>query len=269
MRLRGHDWFAAVAMLLLLLAPGQGWAEEREHFQLKIGPSYDQGDFGTRDTTRTFFLPVTLKYLGEWFDLGVTGAFVLVDTVGGVSLIEGAPTRTATAQAGRQTNAGIGDTLIKGRVFLVDDPGAQSPLPALTPFAKVKIPTADEDRNLGTGETDYGFGLEVDKQLGSFFLFGDASYTVIGSPPGQDFRNRPAASFGAGMKVAKSVTVSALVEWRRAIVRGEEDPVELEGILTYKVSPTISVSPNVLVWLTDGSPAFGVGVELSYRFGRY
>lgn len=271
MRLQPHKWVAAAVSLLhlLLVVPGQGWAEEREHFQIKVGATYDQGDFGTSDTTRTLFVPVTFKYLGERFDIGVTPSFVIVDTVGGVTFVEGEPTRTEGAQGRRVTNAGFGDTLVKGRLFLFDDPGPQSPLPSFTPFFKVKIPTADEDRNLGTGKTDYGFGLEFDKQFGRFLLFGDASYTVIGSPAGQDLRNRPAASLGAGWRLSDAFTVSALIDWRRALVSGKDDPTELVGFLTYKVSRTLSFTPNVFVGLTDGSPDFGVGIELAYRFGRY
>ncbi len=268
MRRRLHEWVAAVVSVLLLLVAGQGWAQEREHFQLKVGATYDQGDFGTSSTTRTLFVPVTVKYLGERFDLGVTPSFVVVDTAGGVTLVEGEPTRTGTGVR-RVINAGFGDTLVKGRFFLLDDPGPQSPLPALTPFAKVKIPTADRDRNLGTGETDYGFGLEFDKQLWRFLLFGDASYTVIGSPPGQDLRNRPAASLGAGFMLTNALTVGAFLDWRRALVRGKDDPTELVGFLTYKVTRTLSFTPNVFVGLTNGSPDFGVGFELAYKFGRF
>src|SRR5574337_2073036 len=90
-------------------------------------------------------------------------------TVGGVNLIEGVPTRTEGARARRVTTAGAGDTVVKGRYFLLDDPGLPAPWPSLTPFFKVKIPTADEKRNLGTGKTDYGFGLELDKQFGRFY----------------------------------------------------------------------------------------------------
>ncbi len=264
-----RGWLLAVTISLLLFAPGPGWTEERERFQLKFGATYDQGDFGTSNTTRTLFTPVTLKYLGERFDVGITGSFVVVDTVGGVTLIDGTPTRTEGALAGRETNAGLGDTLIKGRLFLVDDPGLESPRPALTPVVKVKIPTADEDKNLGTGETDYGFGLEVDKQLGSFFLFGDASYTIIGNPPGQDLRNRPAASVGAGLKLSNALSVNALLDWRRALVAGKDDPLEVVGVLSIKTSPRTTVSPSVFVGLTNGSPEFGVGFEVSYKFGRY
>ncbi len=271
MRLQRYGWVGAVVSGLLLLAPGQGRAEERDHFELKVGATYDQGDFGTSDTTRTLFLPVTFKYLGERFDLGVTPSFAVVDTVGGVTLLDGKPTRTkkTVTTPRRVTDAGPGDTLVKGRYYLLDDPGLPSPVPALTPFFKVKIPTADEDRNLGTGKTDYGFGLEVDKQVGRFFLFGSASYTVIGSPAGEDLRNQPAASAGVGFQLTNALTVSALLDWRRAVVSGKDDPTELGGILTYKLTRTLSLSPSVFVGLTNGSPDFGVGFELAYKFGRY
>jgi len=270
MRLQPHGWVAAVASGFLVLAPVQGWAQEREHFQFKVGASYDQGDFGTSSTTRTLFVPLTFKYLGERFDIGVTPSFVVVDTVGpGVTLIDGVPTRTGGAAQRRVTNAGFGDTLLKGRLFLFDDPGTESPLPSFTPFFKVKIPTADEKRNLGTGKTDYGFGAELDKQLWRFFLFGDASYTVIGSPAGQDLRNRPAASGGAGFMVTNALAFGAFIDWRRALVKGKDDPTELVGFLTYKITRTLSFSPNVFVGLTKGSPDFGVGFEFAYKFGRY
>lgn len=269
MSLQRPGWVLVAVVAAGVLASAPGSAQEREHFQLKLGTTYDEGDFGTSSTTRTVFAPLTLKYLGDRFDIGVTASFAHIETAGGVTLIEGTPTRTGTARRTATSESGVGDTLLKGRYFLIDDPGPGSPLPALTPFVKVKIPTADETRNLGTGEPDYGFGLEIDKQISSFFLFGDVSYTVIGSPPGQDLRDRPAASLGVGKKLSDVWAISGLVDWRRAVVRGREDPAELVGILTYKLARTISLNPNVSVGLTTGAPDFGVGFELAYKFGRY
>ncbi len=65
MRLQRYGWVGAVVSGLLLLAPGQGRAEERDHFELKVGATYDQGDFGTSDTTRTLFLPVPSSIWGN------------------------------------------------------------------------------------------------------------------------------------------------------------------------------------------------------------
>jgi Putative MetA-pathway of phenol degradation len=271
-RLRLGRWRGAMASLLLLLCLGQGWAqgtqEGREHFLVKIGTLYERGDFGTPNTTRVFFVPVTFRYLGERFDVSVTPSFVRIDTSGGVRLIDGVPIPTGEGP-GIVREAGPGDTLVKGRLFLLEDAGRGSPLSALTPFVKIKIPTANDKRDLGTGKADYGFGVEWDKQLESFLLFGDVGYTVIGKPVGLALQNRPAASFGVGKKASDTVTVSGLVDWRRAIVRGSQDPVGLVGILTYKATPTVSLSPNAFVGLTNGSPAFGVGIELAFKFGKF
>ena len=103
---------------------------------------------------------------------------------------------------------------------------------------------ADEDKDLGTGKPDGGFGVEFDKTLGRFILFGEASFTFMGDPPNQNFRDRPAAGLGVGYKVSASVTVVTLVDWRRALVAGQSDPVELVGVATFKLTPRLSVSPN-------------------------
>jgi hypothetical protein len=236
----------------------------REHFQLKLGPSYDEGDFGTRDTTRTFFFPVTLRYLGDRFDASITGSFVRLDSPSDVTIVEGQAQRTGTSGR-RRVNSGIGDLILRGRYFLVDDPWPASWVPSFAPFVKLKLPTADEDKGLGTGEVDHGVGFEWDKTFGDVFLFGDASYTFMGG----DFRNRPAASLGVGRRLTPAVTLSGLLDWRRALVRGNDDPLELVGLVTVKLSRTVSVTPNVFVGLTNGSPDWGAGVELSWKFARW
>jgi len=130
-------------------------AAEREHFQLKIGPSYDEGDFGTSQKTRTFFFPFTLRYLGERWDLGVTTSFVRLDAPGNVVIVDGQPQNTRGAAGAREVNSGFGDMVLKGRYYVVDDPGPDSWLPTLAPFLKLKLPTADENKGLGTGEVDW------------------------------------------------------------------------------------------------------------------
>lgn len=268
-RMHGAVRLAALALVLLATAV-PGAAEEREHYQLKIGSFYDQGDFGTSRTTRTFFAPVTLKYLGERFDLGLTTGYLRVDSPGGVTLIEGEPVAGATARGARRVDDGISDTVLKLRYFLLDDRGPGTLSLGLTPFAKLKFPTADRDKDLGTGEFDFTLGVEWDKQIGSgYFLFGDAGYAWIGSPPGQDLRNRPIISAGIGRRVTERLTLSSFIEWKRSLVSGRDDPVEIDGVLSYKLTPTLTASPIVFVGLTNGAPDFGIGLELAWKFGRW
>lgn len=48
-----------------------------------------------------------------------------------------------------------------------------------------------------------------------------------------------------------------------------DDALELTGIVQYRLARTLMVSPYVFVGLTDGSPDFGLGFEVSWKFGRY
>lgn len=257
-----------VGLALVVGAPLPAQAQ-RDHFQLKLGATWEEGDFGTSETTRSLYVPVTLRYLGEHFDVSVTVPFVYLDAPRDVTLVEGTPQLTDEAAAGRESNAGPGDTIFKGRYFVVDDPGPGSWMPTLAPFLKVKLPTADEDEGLGTGEADWGLGLEWDKQFGRVFIFGDVAYTFMGDPPDTEFRDRPAASVGVGMEATEAATVSVLLDWRRALISGNDDPLDLLGVVTLRLSRTVRLSPYALIGLSDGSPDYGVGVELSYRFGRW
>src|SRR5437762_5169174 len=111
-------------------------APAREHFQLKVGAGYDQGDFGAEDTTRSFYAPVTFRYLGERFDVGVTASLIYLDTGSSVVVIEGVPTPSDRPR--RSRDAGFGDLYFKGRYYLLDDTGPDSFVPGLSPFLKVK-----------------------------------------------------------------------------------------------------------------------------------
>ena len=241
----------------------------REHFQLKVTPGYEQGDYGTTETTRIFAVPFTLRYLGEKWDLSATMSYLRVDSAGDVTLVAGQPVATDTAAGGRRVDQGFGDIVLKGRYYLVEDSGELTSWPSITPLLRLKIPTA-RSPELGTGEPDFGFGVEFDKTFGgSFIVFGDLTYTIIGEPAGQNFRNRTGFSIGGGYRVSPTITVSGLLDWRRAITERESDPVDLIGFLSFKLSPTFTATPYLSVGLTNGSSDVGIGVELSYKFGRY
>ncbi|HEY7650352.1 MAG TPA: hypothetical protein VID04_15240 [Methylomirabilota bacterium] len=255
--------------LLLVMATAGPAAAQREHFQLKLGAVYEQGDFGTSEETRTLTAPATLRYLGERFDFAVTTFFVYVDSPQQVVFVDGSP--NVGGQVGdRQTEYGLGDTVLKFRYYAYDDPGPDRWwLPGLTPFLKLKIPTGDDKKGLSTGKTDGGLGLEFDKQFKSFFILGDISYTFMGDPPDQNFRDRPGASLGVGVPLGPKWSIVGMIDWRRALVQGTDDPLELLGILTARLTPTITLAPYAFMGLTDGTSDWGVGFEVSYRFGRW
>lgn len=264
----GGRRFILLPLFILLLHPCLGWSQDaaREHFQIKIGTAYDRGDYGSTQTTQTRYLPITFRYLGEKFDFSVAPSLAHVDTAGGVVLIDGVPTPIGDASSTQESQFGAGDTLVRAHYYLLE---GTSTRPSITPFTKLKLPTAPDNLNLSTGKADVGFGAEIDQQISQTLLFGDVSYTFIGKITGVTLRNQVGASFGVGQRISRLVTVSGMLDWRRSIVAGNSNPTDLIGVVTFRIRRTISVSPNVYAGLNSSSAAFGAGLEFSYRFGRY
>jgi len=96
-------------------------------------------------------------------------------------------------------------------------------------------------------------------------IFGGANFSFMGGPPGRTLRDRPSAGIGVGDRVTDILTVSTLLVRRRALVKGNDDPVGLYGILMLYLSPTLSISPYVFAGLTG--PDLGLAFEVSCRFG--
>ena len=217
-------------------------------------------------------MPFTFRYLGERFDLGLTIPFVYKDSAAAVSTIDGRPIRVRDDPASKIDNLfapGVGDLVLKGRLYLFQDPGTDSLLPAITPTARLKFPTADASEGLGTGEYDFGLGLEFDKQIDKFFLFADFGYTFIGEPPGTNLRNQIALGTGVGYQLLESLSASVAYAWSRSLVSGTDDPMDIITNVSWGITRTFTWTPFVSFGLTDGSPDFGVGFTLSKKFGRF
>jgi hypothetical protein len=257
-----------ITILLFFMSAGLGWAQQLQspaRVTFRMGVGYDQGDFGSDETSRAAYLPVSLRFAANRFDLTVSSSFARIDTAEGVRLIDGVPVQTGAGVPLQES--GIGDAVVRSRFFIWEN--ADSDLPSVTPFVRVKIPTAREELGLGTGKTDVGVGVELDKRLHQVFVFGDVGYTVVGKVPGLDLRNRTTAGFGVGKELSESTTISGMFDWRSAIIAGNPNPAEFTGVLSYRLSSSVTLSPNGFVGLTSGSSDFGLGLQMSFRFGRF
>lgn len=251
-----------VGVLLVALAA----SSHANYFLVRTGAFYDTGDFGTSRNFHTWYFPVTVKGVYDPFDVSLTAAWVYLTTQQRLALAEGIP--NPSGELPPQTSAsGPNDTVLRVRYFLLKDPGGSSLIPALSPYLKVKFPSGNPDKQLGTGRADYGFGLTFDKMLEPFYLYGDAGYTIVGKPPGEDLQNRPSAGIGAGFFANKRASLSAELDWRKALVKGFDDPFDLIGIFGYKLSSSIQLGVYGLKGLSNGSPQYGGGADISYKFG--
>ena len=266
MRHRGLLW----AITLTLLSAVPALAQDEPRWSLSTSVNYSVGDYGTGKDTTLVYLPFTLgvRPLDRlWLTLTVPYLYQstqnVVITGGGVAARNEAhgklarPTRSTT-------ESGLGDVLLKGSYVLIQERDA---FPEIAPFVKIKFPTADDSRGLGTGEFDETFGVDGSKQLlEKLFGYLTLSYTVVGSPPGTDLRNSFGWSVGAAYAVLQPLSVFGFLEGSTAIARGQADPVEVRVGAEFKLTKVLKLTGSVTRGLTDGAADWGVSAGLALRF---
>jgi outer membrane putative beta-barrel porin/alpha-amylase len=263
-------WLAFAAMPSVCAGADDTW-------QTGLSLYHSSGDYGTGSTTTVTSVPLSIRRLFDNGDVTLIVPYVSVTGDCGVTLLSGVPNRTGgtcpvvttangkrtrTLQT-RTTESGLGDIVLRGRYYVLDE---QALLPTVALTAKVKFPTADRDRGLGTGEFDEGLGVELYKKLSDAWIgFVDLGYTVLGDPPDVNLRNQWNYNVGAGYYVTKELLLSAYYEGWTAVLPGLSSPRDLLFAVNLAANP-IRLNASIARGLSDGSPDWAFMAGLSVRF---
>ncbi len=298
-RRRALIWF--LGLLTIVASPivvegaqdKDGAKDTIENWQIGFTPYYSSGDYGTASTTTITYLPLSIRRLFDNGDITLVIPYISITGSGAVTVLSGVPNRTSGSGAtgsgssggggqgqgqgkGKKpgtvsptdptesTDSGLGDIILRGRYYLLDERG---PFPTLALTGRIKFPTADADRGLGTGKFDEGLGLEVTKKLiGNWIGFLDLGYTFIGDPPTANLRNQWNYDLGLGYYFTKDFLGSFYYEEWRALVEGLSNPRDLLFAMNYKATSILRFNASLLVGLSDGAPDYGLTGGLSFRF---
>jgi hypothetical protein len=162
------------------------------------------------------------------------------------------------------TTAGLGDIILKGRYYVVEE---KNSMPLIAVTGRMKLPTANEKLGLGTGAFDYGVGVEVSKMLGDQWIaFLDGGYNVMGDPEGIEFRNQHWYDIGAGYYFTKDLLASLYFEEYGAIIPGFVNARDAFFAVNYTASAAWRLNGGVTVGLSNGAPDYALSIGASYRF---
>ncbi len=264
-----RDRGLVIACALILLGATPAVAED-PRVSLSTSVNYSVGDYGTGKDTTLVYIPFTLGV--SPFDrlwLSVTVPFLhqttqnVILTGGGV--VSRKEEKGKLARPARSTTEdGLGDALLKVSYIVLEE---KALIPEVAPYVRIKFPTADEDRGLGTGEYDETVGVDLSKRLvDSLFGYLSLSYTFIGEPPGTDLRDSFGWSLGAAYGVIPLVSVFAFLDGATAIAPGQEDPLELRVGTEFKLMNALKLTGAVTRGLSNGSADWGVSAGLALRF---
>lgn len=249
--------------------------------RVSIGADYTSGDYGGSDTTNIWSIPLSLGYAHGRLGLKVTIPWIQVtgrgDVIPGVTtpvvddnrrgalkeeddIIASGGTPTTVTR--RTTQSGLGDVIAAASYALIDRTDGLR----LAVTGKVKFPTADEKKDLGSGETDYTAQFDIDRPIGRLTPFATVGYRWLGDSSELDLRNVWFATLGAAFKFTDYTSVDLSYDWSQAASRDGSPIGEVTLGVSHWLGDHWKLSAYVLKGVTDGSPDWGGGATIGYAF---
>ena len=242
------------------LASGQVFAEAQ--FSWSTGLDYSTGDYGTSQTTEIWYVPFTAKLAKDDWQFRLTLPYVRITGSSGGTLIgyddNGVPIYSGGTRA---TETGLGDVVAAVSYSLLN---RQDLLLDMT--AKIKFGTADEDKGLGSGETDYGLAFDAYLPMGRHTPFFNLGYRWRGDPAGVDLRNTFQAGLGLNYKFSEDWSFGGMYDWRAASTAGGESQRDFTLYGVYKAGPDWKLQGYASQGFSNASPDYSLGliVKRSY-----
>ena len=266
--------------LALFLGSAAAQAEARPWWAGELsaaaGLDWSEGNYDEPgEDTEILYLPFSLTYRLDdlsltsypldQLELRATVPYLEIDTPLAFFEEQPAGDRALSSQMSRER--GLGDVVLSGTYawFPLDERW-----PAWELTGKVKLPTADEDRNLGTGGTDYFVQIDSFKSWGRLTGFANAGYRFPGNPPNGNLRNTGYASGGFSARVAPRLAGGAYYSWSAASTASRHDSHELIGFTSLRLTDSVSLEPYAVWGLSGYVPDYAVGFSIRARvsFGR-
>lgn len=227
------------------------------------GAEYTTGTYGGTQKTEIFYVPFTAKFENGPWTFRATVPYIRITGPGNVLGVGAERVTLPAGNAPRHTESGLGDLVTSVFYNVVSE--TRSPF-GLDIGAKVKFGTADRDKGLGTGKTDYSVQADVFKPLGTVTAFGSLGYRWYGDPAGIDFRNVPYGAVGAAYRASRETTVGAVYDYRPRVVTGGSQLSEATLYVSQRLAANWKAQVYGVIGFADASPDWGAGFTVTYTY---
>ncbi len=243
--------------LIMVFSPFMNAAYAKKAWELSVGTYSLEGDYGKGTDTAIHMVPVSLAYKYNQWQYRLSTGYLWLD--GNKSVIS--------------------EDLREGQVSVEDAGLADSTLSVKYRFkklrslplylnisARIKFPTADHKRNLGTGKRDTGFRVGAHWGFQHWWGVMELGYKFRKKPRNIELNNTSQIVIG-GLRAIdnkNSIGVSAKLRERS---QPKKDPVrEITGFYRHKINPQNRINLLATKGFSDASPSWGIATQWSYSF---
>ena len=220
--------------------------------------NYSRGNYGLAEDTEVYVGLLNIVYdRPTWrFQAGIP----VLHIEGPATIVDGGG--IASRPPG-SSESGLGDITLSGTYKF----GPLTRAALDTSFtAMVKLPTADEDRGLGTGLVDTYLQFDVRHSFEHITPFATLGYRFLGNNSAYPLEDGFFASIGVSTNVTKTTTVGTALNWRDKIVAGGDDSIDAMLFSQTTLDDHWRVLVYGLAGFTDAAPDFGFGAGVTYKF---
>jgi hypothetical protein len=229
-------------------------------FKIETGASFSRGDYGLSEDTDVWVVPFNLVYDAPKWTVRASLPWVRIKgpatVLGDLGTGVGGPVRPTSA-----SESGLGDSSL-GFTYKLN-PGPDRLNADVT--ARVKFPTGDDARGIGTGETDYYTQVDLYQNLGRVTPFGTIGYRWLGDGR-YTLENGLYASGGVLFTIQPGTSVGVSVDWRSRLVAGGDNATESSLFLFKRMNDQWNFTLSVMKGFTDASANYGIGTQFTYAF---
>jgi hypothetical protein len=229
--------------------------------KISLGSYHSAGDYGTDPETKILYLPVSYEIARFPWIASVTVPYMELEGPGDVFLEAGDIGRDRTGPSSLIHEDGLGDISLKA---------AYQFQPILNNFAFVdlsllwKIPTADEQKDLGTGENDIGVQLDFYNTVGQTTWFSTFGYRFRGKTPLYDLRDSGYFSLGGMRRVNEEVNFGLIYDYRQPAALNSYETHELMPFISWASGERMSFMIYTIFGATEASADRTLGLQLTY-----
>lgn len=244
-------------------------AQDDARWTFSTGVDYTNGDYGEAQDTTIVTVPLIASYGTERWSATLTVPIVGIDGPGTIvpggaggagplsGLLVGADAASPVSPLGGVNETGLGDvSLAVSVVPLVTKGGTQ-----LSVTGRVRAPTADESRRLGTGEAAASLAGGVRQPIGErAAIFGAVGYE-------QAFDSGASGAFvgvGAEGYVASRVLLGGTVDFAQASSELHRDSTQATGYIGFDMSSSSRILAYGSAGLSETSPDVGAGLRIVF-----
>lgn len=254
--------YITLILLVFLSFSSTAYSETRNgKVTLSSGATFTSGDYGSSDTTEVLYIPVSLKYKQEKWNVKLTVPYLKVK--GPQNIIRDIGQINQSVSVKTDTNEGLGDITLSAGYRLFYAPKAKT---LLNVNGKIKFGTADENKSLGTGKNDYSLSLGLYKLMGDFTPYATFGRKFYGESDRFQLDDVFFGSAGLSYKISQKTSVGINLYLKDKTADSRSITKQLSGYLSYKLDKSWKLQGYFIQGLSDNTPDAGGGFSLGYQF---